>query len=97
MDFPGRLDIYYEIYESPPEIIGVPGLNQLRWIGTMSLISRKNNIPIQALLGVVLLLAVLPACSIQRGATAKHPESYQINPWSLAGQREERPVQGELG
>ena len=62
----------------------MPGLSQLRWIGTMSLISRKNNIPIQVLIGLLFLLTLQPACSIQRRATAKHPESYQIKPWSLA-------------
>ena len=50
----------------------------------MSLISRKNSIPIQALFGLVFLLTIQPACSIQRRATARHPESYQIKPWSLA-------------
>jgi hypothetical protein len=50
----------------------------------MSLISRKNSIPIQALLGLVFLLTLQPACSIQRKATARHPDSYQIKPWSLA-------------
>ena len=50
----------------------------------MSLVSRKNNIPTQALLGLVFLLAIQPACSIQRRATAKHPKSSQIKPWSLA-------------
>jgi len=50
----------------------------------MSLISRKNSIPIQALLGLVFLLTLQPACSIQRKATAGHPDSYQIKPWSLA-------------
>jgi len=56
----------------------------MRWIGTMALISRKNNIPIQVLLGLVFLLTIQPACSIQRRASATHPDSYQIKPWSLA-------------
>jgi protein involved in polysaccharide export with SLBB domain len=50
----------------------------------MSLISRKNNIPIQALLALVFLLTIQPACTIQRRAMGRHPDSYQIKPWSLA-------------
>ena len=50
----------------------------------MSLILRKNSIPILVLLGLAFLLTMQTACSIQRRATATHPDSYQIKPWSLA-------------
>jgi protein involved in polysaccharide export with SLBB domain len=50
----------------------------------MSLISRKNNIPIQVLLGLVFLLTILPACTHQRRPTGQHPDSYSLKPWSLA-------------
>jgi protein involved in polysaccharide export with SLBB domain len=50
----------------------------------MSLISKKNNIPIQVLLGLVLLLAIQPACTHQVRPSGQHPDSYSLKPWSLA-------------
>ena len=40
--------------------------------------------PIQALLGLVFLLTIQPACTHQRRPTGQHPDSYQLKPWSLA-------------
>ena len=50
----------------------------------MTLISRKNIMPIQVLLGLVFLLTIQPACTHQRRPTGQHPDSYQLKPWSLA-------------
>jgi protein involved in polysaccharide export with SLBB domain len=50
----------------------------------MALISSKNSIPIRVLFGLLLLLTIQPACSIQRRATRQHPDDYRFRPWSLA-------------
>jgi protein involved in polysaccharide export with SLBB domain len=50
----------------------------------MTLISRKNIMPIQVLLGLVFLLTVQPGCTHQRRPTGQHPDAYQLKPWSLA-------------